>query len=77
MKPSPSPKKTVQLTKDYIPRDQETEIPISSYQPLSLPLAVAGGLSGTRITHESAFNSCQRPNPNARCLRYWVLDVSG
>ena len=43
--PSPSPKKTVQLTKDYIPRDQETEIPISSYQPLSLPLAVAGGLS--------------------------------
>ncbi|MBM3939177.1 MAG: hypothetical protein FJ333_11075 [Sphingomonadales bacterium] len=33
----PPVKKTVQLAKDYIPRDQETEIPTSSYQPLSLP----------------------------------------
>jgi hypothetical protein len=33
----PPVKKTVQLAKDYILRDQETEIPISSYQPLSLP----------------------------------------
>lgn len=30
-------KKTIQLANDYIPKDQETEIPISSYQPLSLP----------------------------------------
>ena len=30
-------KKTVQMAKDYTPKDQETEIPISSYQPLSLP----------------------------------------
>ena len=30
-------KKTVQMANDYIPKDQETEIPISSYQPLSLP----------------------------------------
>ncbi len=30
-------KKTIQLANDYIPKDQETDIPISSYQPLSLP----------------------------------------
>jgi hypothetical protein len=43
--PPPSTKKTVPFSKDYIPRDQETEIPISSYQPLTLPLATAGALS--------------------------------
>lgn len=35
--PSPSTKKTIPFSKDYIPRDQETEVPISSYQPLKLP----------------------------------------
>ena len=38
-------KKTVQMAKDYTPKDQESEIPISSYQPLTLPLATAGALS--------------------------------
>jgi hypothetical protein len=34
------------------------------------------GIAGTRITHKSAFNSCQRPNINAACLRDWVLIYS-
>jgi hypothetical protein len=38
----PSAKKTVQMVKDYIPRDQESDIPISSYQPLSLPQTEPG-----------------------------------
>lgn len=27
------------------------------------------GIAGTPLSHESAFHYCQRPNPNARCLR--------
>ena len=33
----PPVKKTVQVLKDYTPKDQESEIPISSYQPQILP----------------------------------------
>ena len=33
----PSTKKTVRVLKDYTPKDQESEIPISSYQPQILP----------------------------------------
>ena len=40
--PSPSTKKTVPFSNDYIPRDQETEIPISSYQPLTLVIPNEG-----------------------------------
>ena len=39
---SPSTKKTVQVLKDYTPKDQESEIPISSYQPQILPTNESG-----------------------------------
>ena len=46
--PLPSTKNTITVVNDYIPRDQETEVPISSYQPLQLPvmpLATTGAFS--------------------------------
>jgi hypothetical protein len=58
-------KKTVQMAKDYIPRDQETEIPISSYQPLTLPLATAGALSKASI-----------PNRENSDINYYKLSQS-
>ena len=38
-------KKTIVLSTKYKATDQESEIPISSYQPQTLPTATAGGLS--------------------------------
>ena len=56
--PSPSTKKVFQMSKDYILRDQETEVPISSYQPLPLPLATAGAL-GEESVPNGVNTTCQ------------------
>jgi hypothetical protein len=64
---TPSPphltKKTFTVANDYVPRDQETEVPISSYQPLQLPvlpLATAGGLSNASISNGKGQSICYK-----------------
>jgi hypothetical protein len=64
---TPSPphltKKTFTVANDYVLRDQETEVPISSYQPLQLPVlppATAGGLSKASISNGKGQSICYK-----------------